>query len=112
MYKDIKRNRKKENLAGLYVVSSEIAYKNKKIRKGVYGAVDKTTPFVCKPADIKNGKPRRFVGNSTDLPDVCKNRILSFWDDKKNKDRRVCYLAEKSLYDEMINQTSDKKLDN
>lgn len=44
--KDVKRNRKTENLAGLYVVDSKTAYKNNKLRKGVLGAVDKSTPFV------------------------------------------------------------------
>ena len=104
MKKDIKRNRKNENLAGLYAIPHDIAHKDGKLRKGVFGMVDKTTPFVAKPADKKNGKPRTFVKDMTVLPKVCKNRILAFWDDKNNKGKSVCYLAEKSLYDEIKNK--------
>lgn len=99
MAKNIKRNRKDKNLAGLYAIPHDIAYRNGKLRKGVYGVVDKNTPYICKPAD--DSKPREFVRDSTDIPKACKNRILAFWDDKKNKTKRVCYLSEKSLYDEM-----------
>lgn len=99
--KDVKRNRRNENLAGLYVVDSKTAYKNNKLRKGVLGAVDKTTPFVFKPKDVKNNKPRKFVKDTTALPAVCKNRILAFFDKKENVKKRNCYLVEKSLYDEM-----------
>ncbi|MCD8372264.1 MAG: hypothetical protein LUD27_03070, partial [Clostridia bacterium] len=101
MAKDIKRNRKNENLAGLYAVSNNYAYKNGKLRKGVIGAVDKDTPFVSKPADKKNGKPRKFVKDMTSLPQACKNRILAYYDDNYNSSSK-CYLAEKSIYDEMV----------
>lgn len=53
---------------------------------------------------MKNGKPRTFVRDTTDIPKACKNRILAFFDDKNNKGN--CYLVEKSIYDEII---SDKK---
>lgn len=101
MKKDIKRNRKDKNLSGLYVVSNDVAYKNGKLRKGVYGVVGKDTPYIYKPSDKKKDKPRSFVRDSTDIPKTCKNRILAFWDDKNNKGKSACYLAEKSLYDEM-----------
>lgn len=101
MKKDINRNRKDKNLAGLYVISSDIAYKKNKLRKGVYGAIDKDTPYIYKPSEKFKDKPRVFVRDCTDIPKACKNRILAFWDDKNNKRKDVCYLAEKSLYDEM-----------
>ena len=100
MAKNIKRNRKDKNLSALYAVSSNVAYINGKMRKGVYGVVSKDTPYIWKPSQ-KEGQPRSFVRDSTDIPKACKNRILAFWDDKNNSTKRVCYLAEKSLYDEM-----------
>ena len=102
MTKNVKRNRKDKNLAGLYVISNEVAYSNGKLREGVYGVVGRDTPYICKPANSAKGKPRTFVRDSTDLAKVCKNRILAFWDDKNNKGKSVCYLAEKSLYEEMV----------
>lgn len=98
---DVKRNRKDKNLSGLYAVSNEIAFKGGRLRRGVYGVVGRDTPYICKPADRTKGKPREFVRDSTDLPKACKNRILAFWDDKNNKSKSACYLAEKSLYEEM-----------
>ncbi len=50
--KDIKRNRKNEDLSGLYVVDSSIAYQNSKLRKGVLGVVDKTSPYFFRPKEI------------------------------------------------------------
>lgn len=108
MKKDINRNRKDKNLSGLYVVSNDVAYKNGKLRKGVYGVVGKDTPYICKPSDKQKDKPRFFVRDSTDIPKTCKNRILAFWDDKNNKGKSACYLAEKSLYEEMKNKNSKK----
>ena len=105
MKKDINRNRKDKNLAGLYAVPHEVAYeKNGKLRKGVYGVVGKDTPYIYKPSDTRKDKPRVFIRDSTDIPKACKNRILAFWDDKNNKRKNVCYLAEKSLYEEMKNK--------
>ena len=98
--KDINRNRKDKNLAGLYAVSNDVAYKNGKLRKGVYGVIGKDTPYICKPADKQKNKPRTFIRDSTDIPKTCKSRILAFWDDKNNKGKSACYLVEKSLYDE------------
>lgn len=107
--KDVKRNRKDKNLSGLYVVSSDIAYSKGKLRRGVYGVIGRDTPYICKPADRLKEKPRQFVRDSTDLPKACKNRILAFWDSKLNKSKSVCYLAEKSLYDEMKSKQEMKK---
>ena len=112
MARDIKRNRKNENLAGLYAVSHDYAYKNGKLRKGVLGVVNDDTPFISKPADKKNGKPRKFVKDMTNLPQVCKNRILAFYDDNHNTRKDKCYLAEKSIYDEMVVDKAQKSAKN
>ena len=104
MKKDIVRNRKDKNLAGLYVVPHDTAYKNGKLRRGVYGAVGKDTPYICKPPDKAKDKPRMFIRDTTDIPKVCKNRILAFWDSKFHKGKSTCYLAEKSLYEELKNK--------
>lgn len=109
MKKDIKRNRKDKNLVGLYVVSSDVAYKKGKLRKGVYGVLGKDTPYIYKPANSQTDRPRTFVRDSTDIPKTCKNRILAFWDDKSNKRRTTCYLAEKSLYEESKIKIGGKK---
>lgn len=106
MKKDIKRNRKDKNLSGLYVIPNDVAYKGEKLRKGVYGAIGKDTPYIYKPFDKAKGKPREFIRDTTDIPKACKNRILAFWDDKNNKGKSTCYLAEKSLYEEL--QTKKK----
>lgn len=99
--KKVNRNRKDKNLAGLYAVSSDVAYKNGKLRPEIYGVVDKKTPYIFKTS-AKNGKARTFVRDSTDLPKACKNRILAFWDDKVNKNKQCCYLAEKPLYEQNV----------
>ena len=70
----------------------------------VYGVVGKDTPYMYKPSDTRKDKPRVFIRDSTDIPKACQNRILAFWDDKNNKRKDVCYLAEKSLYEEMKNK--------
>lgn len=108
MKSDVQRNRKDKNLAGLYAVSHDIAYKNGKLRKGVYGAVSRDTPYICKPGNKQRDKPRTFVRDSTDIPKTCKNRILAFWDDKNNRGKTACYLVEKSLYEEMKNKKKEK----
>ena len=104
--KDINRNRKNKNLSGLYAITSDIAYKNGKLRKEVFGVVSKSTPYITKPKT--NNKPRTFVRNMSEIPDACKNRILAFYDDKTNLNRNNCYLAEKSLYLEMIEKQKKK----
>lgn len=109
MNKPIKRNRKDKNLSALYAIPNDIAYKNGKLRSGVYGMVDKTTPYICTPASGAN-KPRRFVRDSTDIPKACKNRVLAFWDDKNNRGKSVCYLAEKSLYEEMMAKSKTRSV--
>lgn len=111
MAKYVKRNRKNENLAGLYAVSNDYAYQNGKLRPGVIGVVNKDTPYVSKPADKKNGKPRKFVKDMTSLPQACKNRILAYYDDNYNSSSK-CYLAEKSIYDEMIADKAKKSAAN
>ena len=95
LFKNIHRNRKpnKANLSALEVVDSDVAYKNKKLRKEVYGIVSKDYPFVFKRA----GKDQHivFVNNSTNLPNVCKERVMHFFDSPKNKRRLKCYLIDK-----------------
>ena len=58
---DPNRNRKKDlNLSGLYAVTNDFAYKNGKLRDGVYGVVSKDTPYVCRPTNSQKGKSRTF----------------------------------------------------
>lgn len=102
----IKRRRapKKANLSGLYAVNSDIAYdKNKKLKSGVYGIVAKDTPYIFKRINKKDGTLQRvFVNDMTNIPDICKNRIMAFWDDKSNNKKTKSYLVDKSIYDEYM----------
>lgn len=77
MKKDINRNRKDKNLAGLYVVSNEVAYeKNGKLRKGVYGVVGKDTPYIYKPSDTRKDKPRVLLG----IVRIFRKRVkIAYW---------------------------------
>lgn len=105
------RNRKKNiNLAGLYAVPNEIAYKNGKPRPEVYGCVTKNTPYICKADAQSSGKPPRHVSDMTGdkVPKVLKNRMLAFWADKNNAGKSTCYLVEKSLYEEMVKGRTKK----
>lgn len=106
------RNRKKQiNLAGLYAVPNEIAFKNGKPRDGVYGYITKNTPYICKAQPPNSNKPPQYVSDMTgkSVPKVLKNRMLAFWDDSNNKRKTICYLAEKSLYEEMKGIKRKKK---
>ena len=110
MKNDPNRNRKKDlNLAGLYAVTNETAYKNGKLRPEVYGYVSKGTPYICKPAS-QDGKPPKYVHDMTgdEVPKVLKGRMVAFWADSRNYSRKQCYLAEKSLYNEMVGTTAQK----
>ena len=108
MFKKIHRNRKpnKANLSALSVVDSDVAYKNKKLRKEVYGIVSKDYPFVFKRA----GKNQHivFVNNSTNLPNVCKERLTKMENKEKNTMDGVVvegdYIKVDELKDEQINQ--------
>lgn len=107
---DPNRNRKKDlNLAGLYAVTHETAYKNGKLRSGVYGYATKDVPYICKPAS-QEGKPPKYVHDMTgdDVPKVLKGRMVAFWSDTNNRSRKMCWLAEKSLYNEMVGATAQK----
>lgn len=98
-----KRKRKPNtaNLSALYAIDNKFAYKGDKLKVGVYGVVSKDTPFVYKIVKNKSGVARReFINNSTSLPNVCKNRLMAFFDDKDNKNKLKAYLVDKSLYDE------------
>ncbi len=108
MAKIVNRKRKpnEANLAGLMVVGSEVAWDkfHKRWRKGVYGAVDKELPFITTTVQSKDGTRRRkFVNDVTELPNVTKERVMAFFDNKQNAQRSKCYLVDKALYDEMLN---------
>ena len=109
--KNPNRNRKKNiNLAGLYAVPSEIAYQGGKPRAEVYGYVTKDTPYICKAQERGSIKSPQLVSDMTGdkVPKVLKNRMLAFWADKHNKTKNVCYLVEKSLYEEMLQRNKHK----
>lgn len=92
-----KRYPKKANLAALEVVDSTAAYRGKRLRKEVYGIVSRDTPFIYKNVvdrKTKLNKPK-FVNDSTSLPNVCKQKIITFFDDAKNARKKKCYLIEK-----------------
>lgn len=92
---DPNRNRKKDlNLSGLYAVTHETAYKNGKLRSGVYGYATKDVLYICKPSN-KEGKPPKYKNDMTGnaVPMVLKNRMLAFWSDSGNKGRKTCWLA-------------------
>lgn len=101
------RNRKpnEANLSGLMVVSSDDAFdrSRKRWKKGVYGIVSKDLPFISKTTISRDGiKKRKFVNDVTELPNVTKERVMAFFDDKKNSTREKCYLVERKLYDEIM----------
>lgn len=105
------RNREKyRNFAGLYAVTNEYAYKNGKLRPEVYGYVTKDLPYICKPSS-KKGQPPQFKHDMTgkEVPKVLKNRMLAFWSDDKNRGRKSCWLAEKSVYEEMTGRSGGKR---
>lgn len=77
MKTNIKRNRKDKNLAGLYAVPHDIAYKNGMLRNEVYGVVSKDTPYIYNPANNQRDMPRTFVRDSTDIPKTCKKSNFS-----------------------------------
>lgn len=109
--RDPNRNRQKDlNFSGLYAVSNEYAYKDGKLRPEVYGYITKGTPYICKPAN-KNGKPPKFMHDMTgdDVPKVLKGRMVSFWADPNNRNRKQCWLAEKSVYEEMTGRSGGKR---
>lgn len=104
-YPNRKRKPNEANLDGLMVVNSADAYdvKNKHWKKGVYGIVSKDLPFISKTTVSRDGtKKRKFVNDVTELPDVAKERVMAFFDDKQNSKRDKCYLVERQLYDEIM----------
>ena len=110
-YVNRKRKPNEANLAGLMVVSSSDAFdtKNKRRKNGVYGIVSKDVPFISKTVISKDGtKKRKFVNDVTELPNVTKERVMAFFDDKKNSKREKCYLVERKLYDEIMSSKSQK----
>ena len=105
------RNREKDrNFAGLYAVTNEYAYKNGKLRPEVYGYVTKDLPYVCKPSN-KKGQPPQFKHDMTgkEIPKVLKNRMLAFFSDVNHKNKNTCWLAEKSVYEEMTGRSGSKR---
>lgn len=105
------RNREKDrNFAGLYAVTNEYAYKNGKLRPEVYGYISKDTPYICKPSS-KKGQPPQFKHDITgkEVPKVLKNRMLAFFSDANHKNKNTCWLAEKSVYEEMTGRSGGKR---
>ena len=105
------RNREKDrNFAGLYAVSHEYAYKNGRLRPEVYGYVSKSVPYICKPAS-KQGQLPQFKHDMTgkEIPKVLKNRMLAFFSDANHKNKNTCWLAEKSVYEEMTGRSGGKR---
>ena len=93
-----KRNPKTANLSSLDVVDSSQAYIGKRLKKSVYGIVSRDTPFIYKNVvdrKTKINKPR-YKNDLTALPNVCKNKIIAFFDNPTNTRRSKCYLIEKS----------------
>ena len=103
-YKNYKRKPKQANLSALMVITSSEAYdvKHHRFKTGLYGIVDKDLPFVAKIVTKRNGtQQRKFVNDVSNLPNVTKERIMAFFDDKSNSGREKCYLVERKLYDEV-----------
>ena len=97
-----KRVPREANLSNLIVIDSNNAYDSKgNLHKGVYGIVGKDTPFVFRNRLNRKTKQykRVFINDSTNLPNVCKERVMEFFDDKQNKRRKKCYLIDKDTYD-------------
>ncbi len=110
-YPKRKRKPNEANLAGLMVVSSDDAFdiKTKRWKNGVYGIVSKDVPFISKTTISKDGtKKRKFINDVTELPNVTKERVMAFFDNKQNSKREKCYLVERELYDEIIQAKSKK----
>lgn len=104
-YPNRKRKPNEANLAGLMVVNSTDAYdiKRGRYKPSVYGIVSKDVPFVSRIVNSKDGtKKRKFVNDVTELPNVTKERVMAFFDDKQNGNREKCYLVERKLYDEIM----------
>ena len=92
-----RRNPKIANLAGLNVVDYTQAYNGKRLKKEVYGIVSRDHAFVFKNVvDRKTKKKKpRYVNDVIKLPNVAKEKIISFFDDRKNISKNKCYLIDK-----------------
>lgn len=92
-----KRTPKKANLSALKVVDYKDAYIGKRLKPSVYGIVSRDTPFIYKNVidrKTKKSKPK-FVNDMDSLTIICKQEVISFFDDKKNARKNRCYLVEK-----------------
>lgn len=104
-YPNRKRKPNEANLAGLMVVNSSDAFdvQHKRWKKGLYGIVSKDLPFISQTVISRDGtKKRKFVNDVTELPNVTKERVMAFFDNKQNSKRDKCYLVERKLYDEIM----------
>ena len=92
-----KRNPKKANLTGLRVVDYTKAYVGKKIKKEVYGIVSRDHSFIFKNVTDRKTKKQKpkFVNDVGNLPNIAKEKIISFFDDAKNSSKNKCYLIDK-----------------
>ncbi len=92
-----RRKPKKANLSGLEVVDYTKAYNGKRLKKEVYGIVSKDHAFIFKNVlDRKTNKNKpKVINDVTSLPNVAKEKIIKFFDDKKNSSKSKCYLIDK-----------------
>ena len=44
-----------------------------------------------------------------EIPKVLKNRMLAFFSDVNHKNKNTCWLAEKSVYEEMTGRSGGKR---
>lgn len=95
---------------GLKIKYPEEVYDSKNHRyknsKKIYGKVERNTIFAI--TSKKTGK-LEHINDFANLPKSSKSKILQFFDNKENKDRRTLYLV-KSDYDKK--KTSKKKTTN
>jgi len=92
-----RRKPKKANLSGLQVVDYTKAYDGTRLKKEVYGIVSRDHAFVYKNVvdrKTKKNKPK-YINDTASLPGVAKEKIIKFFDDKKNQSKSKCYLIDK-----------------
>ena len=92
-----KRNPKKANLAGLEVVDYQSAYNGSRLKKEVYGIVSRDHCIVYKniiDRKTRQNKPK-YINDVNALHNVTKEKIIKFFDNKKNVSKNKCYLIDK-----------------
>ena len=92
-----KRNPKKANLSNLTVVDYTKSYNGNRLKKEVYGIVSRDHSVVYKNVvdrKTKRNKPK-YVNDVYNLHNITKEKIINFFDDKKNSSKTKCYLIDK-----------------